>query len=222
MKSSTQYPVLSVQKKEKKLPRLYTIIDVGMSEDQESVPQIMDFAGELLKGGATLIQYRNKRGNSREILSHARELRRAIGERMTLIMNDRADLCMAGGCDGVHLGQQDLSVEGARRMLGASFFVGISTHNLKQIQAADQAGVDYIAVGPVFSTRTKTNPEPVVGLELIRAARKATRKQIVAIGGITRSNCHSVIEAGADSVAVIGDLQHEPRKSVEEFLRLLV
>jgi len=210
-------------KAEWRLPRLYTIIDVGMFEDKEkALQQTIDFAHELLEGGATLIQYRNKKGNAREILSHARELRRAIDARMTLIMNDRADLCMASGCDGVHVGQEDLSVEGVHRVLGESYFVGISTHNLKQIQHADQTAVDYIAVGPVFTTTTKTNPEPMVGLELIKAARKATSKQIVAIGGITRTNCRSVIEAGADSVAVIGDLQDSPRKRVEEFLRVLV
>jgi len=223
MKSSTQYQVLSTQKKEKKLPRLYAIVDAGMFEGEEHAQQkTLDYARELLAGGATLIQYRNKKAVAGELLGHARELRRAVGKQAMLMMNDRADLCLASGCDGVHVGQEDLSVEGVRRVLGESFFVGVSTHNLKQILEADKTTADYIAVGPVFATKTKANPEPVVGLELIRAARKAASKPIVAIGGITRANCHSAIEAGADSVAVIGDLQDSPRKRVEEFLRVLV
>jgi thiamine-phosphate pyrophosphorylase len=99
--------------------------------------------------------------------------------------------------------------------------VGISTHDLPQVMEADRSSVDYIAVGPIFATTTKSNPEPVVGLEFIRAARKATAKPLVAIGGITRANCRAVIEAGADSVAVISDLRDSPQKAVEEFLRIL-
>jgi|SRR5579859_112498 len=209
-------------KKEEKLPRLYTIIDAGgFADGKNALRQAIDFAQQLLEGGATLIQYRNKKSGAIEMLSHVRELRRALGAHATLIMNDRADLCLACGCDGVHLGQEDLSVEGARSIVGEMALVGISTHNLQQISQADQTSADYIAVGPVFATRTKANPEPVVGLELIRAARKTTSKPVVAIGGITSANCRSVIEAGADSVAVISELQTSPRKSVEQFLKEL-
>jgi len=155
------------------------------------------------------------------MLGHVRELRRVVGAHATLIVNDRADLCLACGCDGVHVGQEDLSVEGARSVVGENALVGVSTHNLQQISEADQTSADYIAVGPVFATKTKINPEPVVGLELIQAARKTTAKPIVAIGGITSANCRSVIEAGADSVAVISELQASARKSVEQFLREL-
>ncbi|HZR27403.1 MAG TPA: thiamine phosphate synthase [Terriglobales bacterium] len=208
--------------REEKLPRLYAIIDAGrFAVGKNALRQTMDFAQQLLEGGATLIQYRNKKSGGMELLSHLRELRRVVGAHATLIMNDRADLCLSSGCDGVHLGQEDLSVEGARSIVGNSAIVGISTHNLQQISGADQTSADYIAVGPIFATSTKINPEPVVGLELIRAAREATRKPIVAIGGITCANCRSVIEAGADSVAVISELQTLPRKSVEQFLREL-
>jgi thiamine-phosphate pyrophosphorylase len=136
-------------------------------------------------------------------------------------MNDRADLCLAAGFDGVHVGQDDLSAEGARKIIGDKLRLGVSTHNPEQVAEADKTSADYLAIGPVFATSSKVNPDPVIGLEGIRRARALTRKPLVAIGGITRANCRSVIEAGADSVAVISDLVHEPGKSAEEFLRVL-
>jgi thiamine-phosphate pyrophosphorylase len=208
--------------KKTKLPRLYPIIDVDSFRHETNLPAaLFQFAQHLLEGGATLIQYRNKNGTAGQMISHLRELRRAVGTRAMLIVNDRADVALAAGCDGVHLGQQDLSVEGARRVVGNIAIVGISTHDLQQVIDAEKTSADYIAVGPVFATVSKTDAEPVVGLELVRVARKATGKPLVAIGGITRTNFRSVIEAGADSVAVIGDLRDSPQKAVEEFLRML-
>ena len=204
------------------LPRLYPIIDPALlpgSGDQAA--RVADFARELVKGGATLIQYRNKTGSGRQMLSDARELRRAVGSEIRLIMNDRADLCLAAAFDGVHVGQEDLAPESARLIVGDQLWVGVSTHSVEQIMQADQTSADYIAIGPVFVTTMKEKPDPVVGLEGVRKARAATRKPLVAIGGITRINCASVIQAGADSVAVISDLVHDPAKSVAAFLRVL-
>lgn len=133
-------------------------------------------------------------------------------------MNDRADLCLAAGFDGVHLGQDDLSAEAARRIVGNGRLMGVSTHNDDQVAAADETDCDYIAIGPVFPTASKQNPDPVIGVEGVRRARALTRKPLVAIGGITRANFQQVFDAGADSVAVIGDLLREPRASVKEFL----
>jgi thiamine-phosphate pyrophosphorylase len=121
----------------------------------------------------------------------------------------------------VHVGQDDLSPEGARKVIGEGLWLGVSTHNPEQISEADKTSADYLAVGPVFATSSKANPDPIIGLEGVRRARALTRKPLVAIGGITRENCRSIIEAGADSVAVISDLLREPRKSAEEFLRIL-
>ena len=137
-------------------------------------------------------------------------------------MNDRADICVAADYDGVHVGQDDLSPQGARTVIGDDRILGVSTHNLEQLKEADAGPADYIAFGPVFATSSKRDHDPVVGLEGIRAARAATSKPLVAIGGITRANARSVIEAGADSVAVISDLLGSPTKVAEEFLRLLV
>ena len=136
-------------------------------------------------------------------------------------MNDRADLCLAADFNGVHVGQDDLLPESVRKIIGPDRWLGVSTHKAEQLCEADLTSADYLAIGPVFATSSKDKPDPVVGLEGVRRARGLTRKPLVAIGGITRANAASVIEAGADSVAVISDLLREPRKSAEEFLRIL-
>jgi thiamine-phosphate pyrophosphorylase len=205
------------------LPKLYAILDVScFALPLRTTAAIVEYASDLAAGGATWIQYRNKVGTTREMLSHAREIRRVLPDSVTLIMNDRADICMAAGYQGVHVGQDDLSPEGARMVMGEDRILGVSTHNLEQLREADAGPADYIAYGPVFATSSKRNPDPVVGLESFRAARAATRKPLVAIGGITRANAPSVIDAGADSVAVISDLLSSPTKVSAEFLRILV
>jgi thiamine-phosphate pyrophosphorylase len=205
------------------LPKLYAIVDVAcFAAPLRTTDAILDYAKDLVAGGATLIQYRNKVGTTREMLSHARELRRALGSDVTLIMNDRADICIAAGYQGVHVGQDDLSPDGARTVIGSDHILGVSTHSLEQLQVADAGPADYIAFGPIFATGSKRNPDPIVGLEGLRAARAATKKPLVAIGGITRANARSVVDAGADSVAVIADLLSSPAKVAEEFSRLLV
>lgn len=218
------------------LPRLYPILD------DSCFPHALDLiaaAEELAAAGCTLMQYRNKSGNARVMIEQARELRRLFtsqsqntrfsqnrGEMghpqcVRLIMNDRADLCLAAEFDGVHVGQDDLSPESVRRIIGPELWLGVSTHNPEQLQQADLTSADYLAIGPVFATSSKDKPDPVVGLDGVRRARALTRKPLVAIGGITRANAASVIEAGADSVAVISDLIRDPRKSAEEFFHIL-
>jgi len=155
------------------------------------------------------------------MLDDARALRECLGSSAKLIMNDRADLCLAAAFDGLHVGQDDLSAESARSIIGASRWLGVSTHNSEQLADANKGSADYLAIGPVFETGSKANPDPVVGIEGVRRARGLTRKPMVAIGGITRANARAVIDAGADSVAVISDLLRDPRKSAEEFLRIL-
>jgi thiamine-phosphate pyrophosphorylase len=200
------------------LPRLYTIVDAGFFPATEA---LINFSEDLVAAGCTLLQYRNKSGNARVMLEQARALKHRLGSRATLIMNDRADLCLAADFDGVHVGQDDLSPDSLRRIIGTARWMGVSTHNPEQLQKADQTSADYLAIGPVFSTSSKANPDPVVGLEGVRRARRLTSKPLVAIGGITRANAASVIAAGADSVSVISDLLLEPRKSAEEFFRIL-
>jgi thiamine-phosphate pyrophosphorylase len=200
------------------LPKLYAIVDVSCFS---SADELLEAAEELVAAGARIIQYRNKSDDPRTIVRHAVELRRRIGVRASLIMNDRADLCLAADFDGVHVGQDDLSPESVRKIIGHGRVMGVSTHNPEQVKQADRTSADYIAIGPVFPTSTKANPDPVLGLAGVRRARELTPKPLVAIGGIRRQNCCAVIEAGADSVAVISDLVGQPAKSFEEFLRIL-
>jgi thiamine-phosphate pyrophosphorylase len=199
------------------LPRLYPILDRACFADAAAM---LANAEELLAAGVTLLQYRNKQGSARLMLDEALRLRALLNHRAQLFMNDRADLAVAAGCAGVHVGQDDLSPESARLVIGPNLLLGVSTHNPEQLQAAEATSANYLAIGPVFNTSSKERPDPVVGLEGVRRARSLTRKPLVAIGGITRQNARSVIDAGADSVAVIADLLHEPRKSAEEFFHI--
>jgi thiamine-phosphate pyrophosphorylase len=205
-------------KKTIQLSRLYAILDSPCFPNSAALYQT---AEELAAGGVTLLQYRNKVGSARQILDHARELKLRLGQSVRLIMNDRADLCLAADFDGVHLGQEDLSPGSARTVIGPELWLGVSTHNPEQMRQADQSSADYLAIGPVFATSSKERPDPVVGLEGVRRARELTRKPLVGIGGITRANARAVVEAGVDAVAVISDLRREPRKSAEDFFRIL-
>jgi len=184
--------------------------------------------------GVTLLQYRNKQGNAREMLRDASRMRKIFPANgvARLILNDRPDLALLADFDGVHVGQGDVSVEDARRIVGANRWVGASTHSPEQVMEADKTTCHYIAYGPIFPTGSKNNPDPTVGLAGLSAARTLTTKPLVAIGGVTRKNCRSVIDAGADSVAVISDLlpgcednngdSKSARQIIEEFLALLM
>ena len=200
------------------LPQLYAILDPSCFRDDATM---FAAAADLAAAGITLLQYRNKSGNARQMLEHARQLKQSVGSRVKLIMNDRADLCVAAAFDGLHIGQDDISPEAARRIIGPDCWLGISTHNPEQIAEADRTDADYLAIGPVFTTASKANPDPVIGLEGVHRARELTRRPLVAIGGITRANARSVIDAGADSVAVISDLLPDSRKSAEAFFDVL-
>jgi thiamine-phosphate pyrophosphorylase len=205
------------------LPRLYAILDAGVYGRRGI--SLEGAAGELKAAGVTLVQYRDKDAGPQEILRSAEVIRGAFaGADCRLILNDRADLAVLAGWDGVHVGQDDLAPEDARRVVGVERLVGVSTHSDEQVRVADGSGADYVAVGPVFATGTKVDAEPVIGLDGVRRARVLTGKPIVAIGGITRENVRSVIEAGADSVAVISGLlcEGEPVEQVaKDFLKIL-
>lgn len=183
------------------------------------------FVKALRTVGLTLMQYRNKAGSPQDVLRAAAAIRAAFaGADCRLILNDRADLAVLADCGGVHVGQGDMLPEDARRVVGAKRWVGVSTHNDGQVRLADASCADYVAVGPVFATGTKLDAEPVIGLDGVRRARALTKKPVVAIGGITRANARSVIEAGADSVAVISALFVEGEsieKVARDFLEIL-
>lgn len=185
------------------LPRVYAIVDAA----RIATGSLPDVARTLLDAGIRLIQYRNKAGTTREMYETSRviaEIVQAAGG--IFIVNDRADVAWAAGANGVHLGQDDLPAANARKLLPGEKIIGLSTHSLAQVVEADLAPVDYIAFGPVFATRSKERPGLVVGLSGLRSAREATRKPLVAIGGINLENAREVVESGADSVAVINAL----------------
>lgn len=201
------------------MPRLYVILDAGLMTQSSEVT-----ARQFMDVGVRALQYRDKRGAAREFLRGAQvvaEMARQAGAEF--FVNDRPDIAVLSGASGVHVGQDDLSVEQARALLGAERWVGVSTHNEQQFRAALQTSADYIAVGPVFPTSSKQNPDPVVGTEFLRKMRPLTTKPIVAIGGITLQRCPQVIAAGADSVAVISDilLAEHPAHRAAEFLKIL-
>jgi thiamine-phosphate pyrophosphorylase len=202
------------------LPRFYPILDAGLLS--RAGLSIEGFARELRVAGIRFLQYRDKDASDEVLLQRAAILRRIFpASDSCLILNDRVPLVVSAGYDGVHVGQEDFSPADARATLGSELIVGVSTHGEGQLVHAADSPVDYVAIGPVFATSSKQVPDPVVGLEGVRSARALTDKPLVAIGGITRANCAAVMDAGADSVAVISDLIQSPGKSVEEFFRRL-
>jgi thiamine-phosphate pyrophosphorylase len=220
--------------------RLYAIVDAGVLAAR-GIP-LEEVAEGLRAAGVRLIQYRDKTGSPQQTLRAATVLESAFWRKkkpgaaqvaklpdaghpsVLLIMNDRADLAVLADFDGVHVGQGDLSPEDARKVVGEGPMVGVSTHTDEQVRAAELSCADYVAIGPVFATGTKADTEPVVGLEGVRRARALTTKPLVAIGGITRANARGVIDAGADSVAVISALLVEGEsveKVARDFLEIL-
>lgn len=188
-------------------PFLYPIVDVAVVGEERVIRTIEILAA----GGATLLQLRAKASSDRALVPLARAAvlaAHASGAR--LIVNDRPDIALIAGADGVHLGQDDLPPSAAREILGAQALIGLSTHNLEQLTASVREPLDYVALGPIFPTTSKARPDPVVGPELIVRARALTSLPLVAIGGLSRANVRQVVESGADGVAVIGDLLRAP------------
>jgi thiamine-phosphate pyrophosphorylase len=203
------------------LPRLYPIVDTGVCAARGVPP--LDVVAACLRGGATLLQLRVKTGASGAFLDLARQARvltDAAGAR--LIVNDRADIAAMAGAAGVHVGQDDLPVAVARRILGASALVGLSTHTPAQVDASPRSAVSYLAVGPVFETDTTETGYTARGLDIVRYAA-GTGVPVVAIGGITIDNARSVLEAGASAVSLISDLFAEgsPDVRVAAYLKRL-
>lgn len=198
------------------LPRLYVIADASFGDP-------VRLAADVFKGGARLLQVRNKKSGARELLHQVDRILSFAPRDALVIVNDRADVALIAGAAGVHLGQTDLPPGEARRILGSDCVVGFSTHNLEQALEAEKLPVDYVAVGPVFPTATKEKPDPVVGVEKLGAICKVIRKPVVAIGGITLENAGEVVRAGVKSIAVIRDILDSPNvvSRVKKWMELL-
>lgn len=176
----------------------------------------------LAAGGATLVQLRDKTAAARDFYEATRDaLAFARPRGILIIVNDRVDIARAAEADGVHLGQDDLPPAEARAILGPHAIIGFSTHSVEQAVSEETAAADYIAIGPVFATRTKENPDPVVGLAGVTAVRRRIRKPLVAIGGVTAANAPDVFAAGADAVAVISELFTAPEETSDRMRALL-
>ncbi len=202
-----------------RVPRFYAILDSALRPE---LP-LAGLVRMLADAGVRLVQLRAKQASSRELLAVAKELQSLLPSDCPLIVNDRADVAALVGAAGIHLGQDDLPAQAARELLGPGKLIGLSTHSEEQVKAAAAAPVDCLAFGPIFATLSKDKPDPVVGCEGLRAVRRWTRKPLVAIGGITPENAGQVIEAGADSVAVISGwiaAEDIPRR-LEEYRRAL-
>jgi thiamine-phosphate pyrophosphorylase len=200
------------------LPHVYPITDVELSGISHAEQVVL-----LADGGATFVQLREKKLPALDFYHQAKTALTVAAERgVRVIINDRVDIALALGATGVHLGQDDLPPEEARKLLGNDAIIGYSTHSVRQAIAGAAFPVDYIAIGPIFETGTKANPDPVVGLEGLLAVRKAIGDmRLVAIGGITRENATSAVEAGADSVAVISSLLSGGRTAISHLYRTL-
>jgi len=201
------------------LPRLYVILDAALITSPGR-----DCAASLAEAGVRLLQYRNKSASARQYLESSRELAETLVPRgVSFFVNDRPDVAFLAGASGVHVGQEDLDVEQARRVVGRDKLVGVSTHNLEQFDRAAVSSADYIAVGPLFGTSSKAKPDPVVGLAFLRRVRGLTEKPIVAIGGITLERAAPAIEAGADSVAVISGILSaaDPAQRARQYITTL-
>lgn len=183
------------------LSGLYIVLDPTAYAPRD----LVDVLKAAAAAGARLFQYRDKAAPMREAYRQALRLREASGEvGACLIINDRCDLALAVGADGVHVGQRDLSCGHAKRLLSAGKIVGVSTHRTAEVEDATRAGADYIGFGPIFETGSKPDRAPLVGLEGLRDARMRTPLPIFAIGGITPATAQAVRQAGADGIAVIG------------------
>ena len=205
-----------------RLPRLYPILDSGLLARRDIA--VVDAADALLSAGVENLQFRHKGHVSRATLSDLEAVAKLChAASVQLVVNDRADLARMVGA-ALHLGQEDLPPAAARRVVGLEVSIGFSTHNESQLRAAREEPVDYLALGPIFGTSSKENPDPTVGVEGLRRLRPLTDRPLVAIGGITRANAHEVFAAGADSVAIIGDLIPEDGSiaaRAQEWLSLL-
>ena len=201
----------------KQLPRLYAIADASFGDP-------IHLAEALFSGGARLVQVRNKKGSAGELLRQVERILSFAPHDAQVVVNDRVDVALIAGAAGVHLGQADLPPAAARQIFGVDRIVGFSTHNLQQALEAAKQPVDYIAVGPIFATATKENPDPVAGLERLAAICKALRKPVVAIGGIKLENAGEVLKAGASSIAVIADLLSaiDVEERVRQWIKALI
>ncbi len=200
------------------LPKIYPITDVRLTKISHA-----EQVEKLIEGGAKIVQLREKYAAPKDFYESAKKaLKIARRQNVKIIINDRVDIALVLKADGVHLGQDDLPPKNAREILGEKAIIGFSTHNIKQAISAVKLPINYLAIGPVFATKTKENPDEIVGIEGVKKVREAVGDfPLVAIGGITLENFQDVLDAGANSVAIISDLLSDAEKIAEK-MRILI
>ncbi len=199
--------------------RLCLVTDRNLSRGRP----LVEIVAAAVRGGATMVQLREKDIGTRAFVEAARALKTMLAEAgVAFIVNDRVDVALAVGADGVHVGQSDMRVDDVRRLVGPDRIVGLSIDNVEQIRRGDAEGADYLGVGPIYAQSTKADAAPPLGVVGLRAARALTTKPIVAIGGITPDNAAAVLEAGAQGLAVVSAIvaADDPAAATRRFARL--
>lgn len=200
--------------------RLCLVTDRNLSRGRP----LVEIVAAAVRGGATMVQLREKDADTRTFVELARALKTMLAEAgVAFIVNDRVDVALAVGADGVHVGQSDMRVEDVRRLLGDERIVGLSIDNVDQIRRADAVFADYLGVGPIYAQSTKADAAPPLGLAGLRTARALTTKPVVAIGGITPENATAALEAGAQGLAVVSAIvgADDPEAAARRFTQVL-
>lgn len=186
---------------------LYVVTDEGLSNGLSHT----QIAARAVAGGADVVQLRDKRMDGRRLMEHARAIRKiTLRAGRLFIVNDRLDVALASGADGVHLGQEDLPLPDARRLSPRGFQIGVTVHDVEEASGAEKGGADYIGLSPIFATGTKTDAGRALGLGMLRAVKRAVSVPVVAIGGIGPHNARKVLAAGADGLAVVSAVVGRP------------
>jgi thiamine-phosphate pyrophosphorylase len=199
----------------------YLVTDSGLSKKGT-----LSDVKEATDAGCRIVQYREKNKNTKEMVYEASEIKRICGDRTIFLVNDRIDVALAVDADGVHIGQEDMPIETARKLLGEDKIIGLTVHNINEAIEAEKKGADYIGLSPIYDTSTKKDAGRGIGLERIREVKNAIEIPIVAIGGINKENCESVIRHGADSLVAISavvcsdDVKRETKCFVEIIRRM--
>ncbi|MFY1110611.1 MAG: thiamine phosphate synthase [Methanosarcinaceae archaeon] len=180
--------------------------------------------GDAVESGCKIIQYREKNKNTKEMINEASEIKKICRDNAIFLVNDRIDVALAAGADGVHIGQDDMPIDIARKLLGAEKIIGLTVHNRDEAIEAEQKGADYVGLGPIFDTSTKKDAGKGIGSDRIREVKNAIKIPVVAIGGINKENCRNVIESGADSLVAISAIvcSEDVKRETQDFIEIIL
>lgn len=200
-------------------------IDFYLVTDSElSRKGTLSDVGDAVESGCKIIQYREKNKNTKEMINEASKIKKICRDNAIFLVNDRIDVALAAGADGVHIGQDDMPIDIARKLLGAEKIIGLTVHNRDEAIEAEQNGADYVGLGPIFDTATKKDAGKGIGPDSIREIKNAVKIPVVAIGGINKENCRNVIESGADSLVAISAIvcSDDVKRETQDFIEIIL